>query len=69
MDSTLNSTELTRAAIDALKNAYNESTNTQARQSISKAYTAVSLLKFVFGNCTECEEDIDYDPSDYCAAI
>lgn len=72
MDATeLNTTELTRTAIDALKNAYDESTNTEARQFISKAYTAITLLKFVFGKSDENNNDIDgdYDPSEYCAAI
>lgn len=68
---TLNTTELTRTAIDALKNAYDESTTAQARQSISTAYTAVTLLKAVFGRSNESSEDMDgdYDPSEYCAAI
>lgn len=70
---TLNTTGLTRIAIDALKNAFDESTNTQVRQSIATAYTAITLLKFEFdfGNSEEHGGDIygDYDPSEYCAAI
>lgn len=68
---TLNTTELTRTAIDALKRAYDESTTVQARQSISTAYTAVTLLKAVFSRNNEFNADMegDYDPSEYCAAI
>ena len=68
---TLNTAELTRTAIDALKKAYNEAANTQSRQFISSAYTAVTLLKFAIGISDEHNEDADgdCDPSEYCAAI
>jgi hypothetical protein len=58
-------------AIEALKNAYDESTNPQVRQSITTAYTAITLLKFTSGKSDEYNESIDgdFDPSEYCAAI
>jgi hypothetical protein len=46
MDATsLLTKSLTSSAIDALKNAYQESTSAQAKQSIAAAYTSVILLK------------------------
>ena len=64
---------LTSTAMDALKNAYQESTNIQAKQSIAAAYTSIVLLKNVFVKSDACKEiedtDDSYDPSEYCAAI
>lgn len=74
MDATsLNTKSLTISAIEALKNAYQESTSDDAKQSIAAAYTAVTLLKYLFvksdaGNEIP-ESDDNYDPSEYCAAI
>jgi len=69
--STLQATCLTRTAIDALKNAYDECANLQVRQSIATAYSAIILLNFTFGKSDEYDESIDgdFDPSEYCAAI
>jgi hypothetical protein len=73
MDKILLTNNLTNTAIEALKNAYMESTNVQAKQSISAAYTSVILLKNVFVksyiNNDMLEMDDNYDPSEYCAAI
>ena len=74
MDATsLLTNSLTCAAIDALKNAYQESTSDQAKQSIAAAYTSIILLKNVFVKSETCNDKIDtddnYDPSEYCAAI
>jgi hypothetical protein len=74
MDSTsLLTNSLTGSAINALKNAYNETTSNQAKQSIASAYTAIMLLKNVFvkNDLSSDIQDSDenYDPSEYCAAI
>lgn len=73
MDKLLLTKNLTNTAIDALKNAYQESTSAQAKQSIAAAYTSIILLKNVFVKSDADNEMIDiddnYDPSEYCAAI
>jgi hypothetical protein len=64
---------LTSSAIDALENAYHESTSDKAKQSIAAAYTAITLLIIEFGKSYACNDksyiDDNCDPSEYCAAI
>jgi hypothetical protein len=60
-------------AIEALEDAYYESTSDKAKQSIAAAYTAITLLKISFGKSYACNDVLDtddyFDPSEYCAAI
>ena len=71
--STIAPKSLICAAIDALKDAYQESSSNNAKISISKAYTAISLLDYMTGNSCACnditEVDDSYDPSEYCSAV
>lgn len=69
----VNTDSLVIHAIEALEDAYYESTSDKAKQSIAAAYTAITLLRIPFGKsyaCNDVSDNDDYfDPSEYCAAI
>lgn len=64
---------LTRTAIAALKNAYDQCSDKAAKESIIAAFKAVIQLHHDLGrDCVadgKSETDSDYDPSEYCAAV
>jgi hypothetical protein len=66
-------TALTNTAIAALKTAYEECTETSAKKSIITAFKAVIQLHHDLGNLEyqdkATESDVDFDPSEYCAAV
>ncbi len=68
-DRTSVTNRLVCAAIDSLKEAYQESTSIQVKQSIASAFTAISLLDYVSGKIDAFVMDDSCDPSEYCAAI
>jgi hypothetical protein len=64
---------LTRAAIYSLKDAYEQCSDTAARESIITAFKAIIQLHHDLGmppgNDRSAEIDSDFDPSEYCAAV
>jgi len=64
---------LTYTAIAALKRAYEECTESAAKESIITAFKAVIQLQHDLGKQNfpdgTLESDSDYDPSEYCAAV
>lgn len=60
-------------AIEALKNAYDESSDIEARKSIIAAFKAVIQLSVSLGNIerTACTDnyELDCDPSELCSAV
>jgi len=68
---------LTRTAIAALKNAYDQCSDNAAKESIIAAFKAVIQLHHdldrdcgaVRKSETDSDTDSDYDPSEYCAAV
>jgi hypothetical protein len=64
---------LTHTAIADLKNAYEQCSDTAAKESISTAFKAIIKLHHDLGNQNSLdmlfESDSDFDPSDYCAAV
>lgn len=71
--SNLNTNILTHTAITALKNAYEQCGDTAAKESIISAFKAIVQLHYDLGKddrrCRTPENDSDYDPSEYCAAV
>jgi hypothetical protein len=69
----LNTHNLTQAAMTALKNAYDECTDMAAKKSIITAFKAVIQLHCNLerntGHTDNGENAGDYDPSEYCAAV
>jgi hypothetical protein len=70
----LPSNMLTQTAINALKNAYEECSEQEVRQSIITAFKAVvqlnhNLGKLNTGNIMSPDGDGEYDPSELCAAV
>ena len=69
----VNTNSLTTNAIEALKDAYFESTSDKAKQSIAAAYTAIALLKNSCGKShagnNMLEGDDYFDPGEYSAAV
>jgi len=63
----------THIAIAALKNAYEQCSDTAAKESIITAFKAIILLHHDLGkhnwNDMSSEIDSDFDPSEYCAAV
>lgn len=64
---------LAQSAIIALKKAYEECSDMAAKDSIMTAFKAVIQLHHELGKLNGSniisEDDSDYDPSDYCAAV
>ncbi|HBA73510.1 MAG: hypothetical protein A2X82_18250 [Geobacteraceae bacterium GWC2_55_20] len=64
---------LTQTAIVSLKNAYDQCGDKAAKESIIAAFKAVVQLHNDLGrHCGhdgKSENDSDYDPSEYCAAV
>ena len=64
---------LTQTAITALKNAYDQCSDKAAKESIIAAFKAIIQLHHDLGKQDnhdgKSENDCDYDPSDYCAAV
>lgn len=71
--SNLTTNILTHTAITALKNAYDQCGDTAAKESIISAFKAIIQLHYDLGKCDTHgklpENDSDYDPSEYCAAV
>jgi hypothetical protein len=63
----------TYAAIEALKHAYDQCTNLEAKKSIITAFKAVARLHHDLGSNCRCDVTYDSeelcDPSEYCAAV
>ena len=63
----------TQTAISALKNAYEQCSDKEAKESIITAFKAIIQLHLDIGNnnilVKTSESDSDYDPSEYCAAV
>ncbi len=63
----------TQTAISALKNAYVQCSDKEAKKSIIAAFKAIIQLHLDLGNHNNLvktsENDSDYDPSEYCAAV
>lgn len=64
---------LANTALIALRNAYEECSDKSAKESIFLASIAVTqlhsdLVKF-YGTKMFAENDSDFDPSEYCAAV
>lgn len=64
---------LTHAAIAALKTAYEQCSDTAAKESIIAAFKAIIQLHQELGKLNShdntFESDSDFDPSEYCAAV
>ena len=71
--SNLSTNILTHTAITALKNAYDQCGDTAAKESIISAFKAIIQLHYDLGKHADHgkmpEDDSDYDPSEYCAAV
>ena len=71
--SQLNTNILTHTAITALKNAYDECTEKTAKESIITAFKSIIQLQQNLRKQNKpdnsSDNDNDYDPSDYCAAV
>ncbi|OHB24994.1 MAG: hypothetical protein A2X79_02245 [Desulfuromonadaceae bacterium GWB2_53_15] len=71
--SLLNMNLLTHTAITALKNAYDQCSDKAAKESIIAAFKAIIQLNHDLGKHDNygkaSENDSDYDPSEYCAAV
>ena len=71
--SRLNMNLLTHTAITALKNAYDQCSDKAAKESIIAAFKAIIQLNHDLGKHDNhdkaSENDSDYDPSEYCAAV
>ena len=69
----LNLRILTDTAITALKNAYEECSDSKGKESIFNAANAVIVVHQNLGKCASRESlpecDGDCDPSEYCAAV
>jgi len=69
----LNLNLLTTTAITALKNAYEECSDSAAKESFATAARAIiQLHQDIGGNVSSHsfdESDSDCDPSEYCAAV
>ena len=69
----LSSNLLTHTAIAALKNAYEQSSDRAAKESIITAFKAIIQLHHDLGNHNghdkSSEIGSDFDPSEYCAAV
>ena len=69
----LNLSLLTTTAITALKKAYEECSDSAAKESFVTAAKAIILLHQDLGGYvsqdSSDENDSDYDPSEYCAAV
>lgn len=64
---------LTQTAITSLKNAYDQCSDKAAKESIIAAFKAVIQLHHDLGRQDKhdgkSENDSDFDPSEYCAAV
>jgi hypothetical protein len=64
---------LTQTAITALKNAYEQSSDKAAKESIVTAFKAIIQLNHDLGKFNDHDEspesDYDFDPGEYCAAV
>ena len=71
--SCLNTNILTHTAIEALKNAYEQCSDKDAKESIIAAFKAIIQLHNDLGKHNRhdktSESDSDYDPCEYCAAV
>lgn len=71
--SSLNTSILTKIAIAALKNAYEECSDNAAKESIITAFKAIVQLHHDLGkpnnHLRTSEDDSGFDPSEYCAAV
>lgn len=71
--SQLGSNLLTHAAISSLKNAYEQCSDKAAKESIITAFKAIIQLHHDLGKSDRAdktfENDSDFDPSEYCAAV
>lgn len=68
----LNTHILTNTAISALKNAYEECSDTTAKESILTAFKAIIRLHYnleVDSNNDMPSENDGYDPTELCAAV
>jgi len=63
----------TYTAIEALKRAYDECTNLEAKKAIITAFKAIAQLSYDLGKesryDTLHDSEESYDPCEYCAAV